>query len=271
MTVKLMLKVQKVRLDDVFAALAHPIRRAIIEQLAEGDCTVGELAAPHDVSLPAISQHLRALEEVGLLKQTQAGRVRRCALKAGPLSAAFSWIVQYRIFWEDMLDDIAVKVERRGTHMATTKAKISGTTGTVRLTRVFKAPRERVFNAFLDPDAMAKWMPPNGYTAHVYKFEPKVGGLYRMSFSSLDKKDTHFFGGKYLEIKPYERLHYTDKFESDDPLMQGEIKVTVTFRDVPGGTEVKIVQEGLPKTIPVESAMQGWNQSLENLARLVEG
>jgi len=118
---------------------------------------------------------------------------------------------------------------------------------------------------------MAKWMPPNGYTAHVYKFEPKVGGLYRMSFSSLDKKDTHFFGGKYLEIKPYERLHYTDKFESDDPLMQGEIKVTVTFRDVPGGTEVKIVQEGLPKTIPVESAMQGWNQSLENLARLVEG
>src|SRR5439155_9040235 len=96
MTVKLMLKVQKVRLDDVFAALAHPIRRAIIEQLAEGDCTVGELAAPHDVSLPAISQHLRALEEVGLLEQTQAGRVRRCALKAGPLSAAFSWIVQYR-------------------------------------------------------------------------------------------------------------------------------------------------------------------------------
>src|SRR5207253_1362137 len=87
-------------------------------------------------------------------------------------------------------------------------------------------------NAFLDPDAMAKWMPPNGYTAHVYKFEPKVGGLYRMSFSSLDKKDTHFFGGKYLEIKPYERLHYTDKFESDDPLMQGEIKVTVTSRNV---------------------------------------
>src|SRR5437879_11839105 len=98
MTVKQMLKVQKVRLDDVFAALASPIRRAIIERLAEGECAVGELAEPHDVSLPAISQHLSALEEVGLLEQTHTGRVRRCALKAGPLSAAFSWIVQYWIF-----------------------------------------------------------------------------------------------------------------------------------------------------------------------------
>jgi len=270
MTVKQMLKDQKVRLDDVFAALAHPIRRAIIERLAEGECTVGELAEPHDVSLPAISQHLRALEEVGLLEQTHTGRVRRCALKAAPLSAAFSWIVQYRIFWEDMLDEIGEKVERRGTIMTETKATTETATGTVRLTRVFKAPRERVFNAFLDPDALAKWMTPNGYTAHVYKFEPKVGGTYRMSFSSLDKKDTHFFGGKYLEIKPYERLHYTDKFETEDPAMKGEIKVTVTFKDVPGGTEVRIVQEGVPKKIPLEGAVLGWTQSLENLARLVE-
>jgi uncharacterized protein YndB with AHSA1/START domain len=263
-----MLKVLKVGLDDVFAALAHPIRRAIIERLAEGECTVGELAEPHDVSLPAISQHLRALEEVGLLEQTHTGRVRRCALKAAPLSAAFSWIVQYRIFWEDMLDDIGKKVERRGRTMTETKTRT--TTGTVRLSRIFKAPRERVFNAFLDADAMAKWLPPNGYTAHVYKLEPKVGGNYRMSFSSLDKKDTHFFGGKFLEIKPNERLRYTDKFESDDPEMQGEITVTVTFKDVPGGTEVRIVQEGLPKVIPIDGAMQGWSQSLENLARLVE-
>jgi uncharacterized protein YndB with AHSA1/START domain len=265
-----MLKVLKVGLDDVFAALAHPIRRAIIERLAEGECTVGELAEPHDVSLPAISQHLRALEEVGLLEQTHTGRVRRCALKAAPLSAAFSWIVQYRIFWEDMLDDIGKKVERRGRTMTETKTKTRTTTGTVRLSRIFKAPRERVFNAFLDADAMAKWLPPNGYTAHVYKLEPKVGGNYRMSFSSLDKKDTHFFGGKFLEIKPNERLRYTDKFESDDPEMQGEITVTVTFKDVPGGTEVRIVQEGLPKVIPIDGAMQGWSQSLENLARLVE-
>lgn len=264
-----MLKLQKVRLDDVFAALAHPIRRAIIERLAEGECTVGELATPHNVSPPAISQHLRALEEVGLLEQTPTGRMRRCALKAAPLSAAFSWIVRYRILWEDMLDDIGEKVEG-GTTMTETKVKGKKTAGTVRLTRIFKAPRERVFNAFLDPDALAKWIPPNGYTAHVYEFEPKVGGTHRMSFSSLDKTDTHFFGGTYLEIKPNERLRYTDTFETDDPEMQGEMRVTVTFRDVPGGTEVRIAQEGLPRVIPIEGAMQGWIQSLENLARLVE-
>src|SRR5205809_7603290 len=166
-----------------------------------------------------------------------------------------------------MLNDIAEKVEGRGTTMTTTKTKTKTTTktttGTARLIRVFKAPRERVFNAFLDPDAFAKWIPPNGYTAHVCKFEPKVRGTYRMSFSSLDKKDTHFFGGKFLEIKPYERLRYTAKFESNDPAMKGEIKVTVTFKDVPGGTEVRIVQEGVPKKILLEGGVVGWTQSLD--------
>lgn len=106
-----MLKARTVDLDAVFAALAHPIRRAIVARLAEGDCTVKDLAAPHDVSLPAISQHLRVLEDAGLLEQTPEGRVRRCALKAAPLSAAFSWIVQYRLFWEDTLDRIAERLE----------------------------------------------------------------------------------------------------------------------------------------------------------------
>lgn len=112
-TVKQMLKRQEVRLDDVFAALAHPIRRAIVERLAQGECTVSELAEPHDVSLPAISQHLRVLEDAGLLEQTPDGRVRRCALKPAPLSAAFAWIVQYRVFWEDALDALAKHVEKR--------------------------------------------------------------------------------------------------------------------------------------------------------------
>ncbi len=107
-----MLQVQRVELDGVFAALAHPIRRAIIERLAEGDCSVGELAGPHQVSLPAISQHLRVLEDAGLLEQTPEGRVRRCALKVAPLSAAFGWIVQYRLFWEDRLNEVARKAER---------------------------------------------------------------------------------------------------------------------------------------------------------------
>lgn len=99
------------RLDDVFSALAHPTRRAIVERLASGPCTVAQLAAPHDVSRPAISQHLRVLEAAGLLEQTKEGRLRRCFLQATPLSAAFSWIVQYRIFWEDTLDAIQARVE----------------------------------------------------------------------------------------------------------------------------------------------------------------
>ena len=106
-----MVKRRAVDLDAVFAALAHPTRRAIVERLAQGDCAVKELAAPHDVSLPAISQHLRVLEEAGLLVQTPEGRVRRCALDAAPLSAAFSWLVQYRLFWQDALDALARHVE----------------------------------------------------------------------------------------------------------------------------------------------------------------
>lgn len=100
-------------LDAVFAALAHPIRRSIVERLAEGDCTVGDLAEPHDVSMPAISRHLRVLEDAGLLEQTPDGRVRRCALDARPLSAAFGWLVQYRLFWEDTLDAMARHLERK--------------------------------------------------------------------------------------------------------------------------------------------------------------
>jgi DNA-binding transcriptional ArsR family regulator len=106
-----MVKERRVDLDAVFAALAHPIRRAIVARLAEGECTVGDLAAPHDVSMPAISKHLRVLEDAGLLEQTPEGRVRRCALKARPLSAAFGWIVQYRLFWEDTLDALAKHLE----------------------------------------------------------------------------------------------------------------------------------------------------------------
>jgi DNA-binding transcriptional ArsR family regulator len=107
-----MAKQSRVDLDSVFSALAHPIRRAILERLSESDCSVGDLAEPHGVSLPAISRHLRVLEEAGLLEQTPDGRIRRCALKAKPLSAAFSWIVQYRLFWEDALDALAKHVER---------------------------------------------------------------------------------------------------------------------------------------------------------------
>lgn len=142
------------------------------------------------------------------------------------------------------------------------------TTNTVRLHRVFTAKPEKVYRAFIDPDAMARWMPPNGFTGKVHEFDPSVGGTYRMSFMNFTTGSVITFGGKFLELIPHERLHYTDVF--DDPNLPGEIQVIVTLKAVSVGTEIKIVQENLPDAIPLEACYLGWQQSLRNLARLVE-
>lgn len=139
---------------------------------------------------------------------------------------------------------------------------------TIRLHRVLATNPEKVYRAFIEPDAMAKWLPPNGFTCAVHHMESKVGGSYRMSFRNFTTGNAHTFGGKYIELVPNERLRYTDKF--DDPNLPGEIQVTVTLRKVSVGTEVHIVQEGLPDVIPVESCYLGWQESLRNLAKLVE-
>lgn len=143
-------------------------------------------------------------------------------------------------------------------------------TGTLRISRVIRAPRERVYNAFVDAEQFTKWLPPGGYTGKVYQWDARVGGTYRMSFSSIDKKETHFFGGRYIELKPFERIQFKEAFETDNPEMKGEMTFTVTLKEVPGGTEVTVVQEGIPRLVPVEEAQRGWGQSFENLARLVE-
>jgi len=151
----------------------------------------------------------------------------------------------------------------------TTKPELT----TLRLTRVIKAPAERIYKAFLDPDAMAKWLPPHGFTGHVHQIDARVGGTYRMSFSTINRSWTHSFGGKYLELKPYEKIVHTDKFEGDVPGFPPghEMTVTITFKPVKGGTEVNIVQEGLPKGSPAtDGAPEGWKQSLDNLQRLCE-
>ena len=139
---------------------------------------------------------------------------------------------------------------------------------TVKLHRFFHAPPERVYRAFLDPDAMAKWLPPNGFTCTVHQFDAKVGGGFKMSFRNFTTGASHSFGGKYLELVPGERLRYTDKF--DDPNLPGEMQVTVALKAVVVGTEVNITQEGVPDIIPVEACYLGWQESLRNLARLVE-
>ena len=139
---------------------------------------------------------------------------------------------------------------------------------TVRLHRILVTKPEKVYRAFLEPDAIAKWLPPNGFTCTVHHMEPKSGGSFRMSFRNFTTGQRHSFGGQYLELVPNERLRYTDKFE--DPNLPGEILVTVTLKSVSVGTEVNIVQEGLPEVLPVEACYLGWQESLLNLAKLVE-
>jgi uncharacterized protein YndB with AHSA1/START domain len=152
----------------------------------------------------------------------------------------------------------------------TTKTEIGTGTGSVRVSRVIKAPPERVFNAFLDAEALGKFLPPAGYTGRFDRADGRLGGKFHGSFTSLDKKDHHEFGGTYVELKPFERIVHTDKFDTDHPDLQGEMRITITFKKVPDGTEVTVLHEGIPKAIPVESAQIGWTSSLENLANLVE-
>ena len=141
-------------------------------------------------------------------------------------------------------------------------------TGTVRLHRVLRTKPERVYRAFLDPDAMAKWLPPYGFTGKVHSIEPRVGGKYRMSFTNFSTGQAHSFGGEYHELVPNERLHYVDRF--DDPNLPGEMRITVTLRAVSCGTDVSILQEGIPEVIPAEMCYLGWQESLAQLATLVE-
>lgn len=139
---------------------------------------------------------------------------------------------------------------------------------TVRLHRVLRGKPERVYRAFLDADAMAKWLPPNGFTGKVHHLEARVGGTYKMSFTNFSTGQSHSFGGKYLELVPDEKIRYTDRF--DDPNLPGEMLTTIELRPVSVGVELNVTQEGLPDVIPLEACYLGWQESLELLARLVE-
>jgi len=142
------------------------------------------------------------------------------------------------------------------------------TTGTVKLHRVLRATPERIYRAFLDADAMAKWLPPHGFTGRVHHIEAKVGGTYKMSFTNFSTGGSHSFGGKYLELVPNERICHTDRF--DDPNLPGEMRTTISLKQVSCGTELNVVQEGIPEVIPTEACYLGWQESLVLLAQLVE-
>jgi uncharacterized protein YndB with AHSA1/START domain len=141
-------------------------------------------------------------------------------------------------------------------------------TNTIRLHRVLQATPERIYRAFLDADALVKWMAPNGFTGKIHHLDAKVGGTYKMSFTNFTTGKSHFFGGSYLELKPNERIRHTDKF--DDPNLPGEMQVTIALKEVSCGTELNITQEGVPAVIPAEACYLGWQESLTLLAKLVE-
>ena len=141
-------------------------------------------------------------------------------------------------------------------------------THTIRLHRVLRATPERIYRAFLDADALVKWLPPHGFTGKIHHMDATVGGTYKMSFTNFTSGKSHTFGGTYLEMVPHERLRYTDKF--DDPNLPGEMQTTITLQQVSVGTEVRIVQEGVPSVIPAEACYLGWQESLTLLAQLVE-
>jgi uncharacterized protein YndB with AHSA1/START domain len=141
-------------------------------------------------------------------------------------------------------------------------------TNTIKLHRVLTASPEKVYRAFLDGDAMAKWLPPNGFTGKVHHIDAQVGGTYKMSFTNFSSGKSHSFGGTFLELTPHQLIRYTDKF--DDPNMPGEIQTTITLKQVSVGTEINVLQEGVPGAIPAEACYLGWQQSLVLLAKLVE-
>jgi uncharacterized protein YndB with AHSA1/START domain len=153
--------------------------------------------------------------------------------------------------------------------MAKAKSAISAaTTGTVHLHRVLATKPEKIYWAFLDADAVARWLPPNGFTCHVHHMDAKIGGTFKMSFTNFTTGKRHGFGGEFIELVPNERIRYTDRF--DDPNLPGDLQVTVTMKKVSVGTEIHIEQTGIPSVIPVEACYLGWQQSLAHLAMLVE-
>lgn len=142
------------------------------------------------------------------------------------------------------------------------------TTGTVRLHRVLRCPPQRLYRAFLDPQAKAKWLPPQGFTCTVHHMDARVGGTYKMSFTNFSTGNSHAFGGEFRELVPHRQIVYTDRF--DDPNLPGEMRTSISLREVSCGTELTVVQEGLPEMIPVEMCYLGWQESLQQLAQLVE-
>jgi uncharacterized protein YndB with AHSA1/START domain len=215
------------------------------------------------------SSFTKAMREQSRSSRRTPGSTARVRLGCPKSAHRHQWIPAFAgmtVVWTCRFPAPSIVVESEGLPLL--RILITMATNTVRLHRVLRAAPERVYRAFLDADAMAKWLPPYGFTCKVHQMDARVGGTFKMSFSNFSTGNGHSFGGKYRELVPHERIRYSDKF--DDPNMPGEMETTVVLRAVSCGTELSITQEGIPEVIPAEMCYLGWQESLAQLATLVE-
>ena len=255
------------RLGDTFLALADPTRRAILARLARGEASVGELAKPFPVSLPAISRHLRVLERARLIERRVDAQWRRCRLRPQPLLEASRFLDRYRHFWEESLDNLAALVERAPPAPPTRRTRrppMKSDAPEVRITRTIRAPRQKVFEAFVRPDLFRSWFGPRGHTVTEASLDPRVGGRYRISLRPKSG-ETFTVGGTYREVKAPERLVFTWMWDTAPMNAIGETLVTVTLAEHGGDTELTLVHTGFPAAAARDAHTQGWGSSLSKL------
>jgi uncharacterized protein YndB with AHSA1/START domain/DNA-binding transcriptional ArsR family regulator len=255
------------RLDDVFAALSDPIRRAIIAQLAGGACSVSRLGASFAVSAPAISKHLAVLERSGLIVRWKVGRVHFCRLVADPLARAGAWIQQHQVFWERQFDALAGYLDRGGSHVqsATAEPERIG----IKLQRTFRASPERVFRAWTQPTALREWWCPPGWVAGKINFDLRVGGTYSIAMSRAGSAGSGVsVRGQFLEVRPPERLVYTWRWEGAFAEMP-ETLVTLELRGSDHETLLTLHHDNFADPGLRQQHRSGWMAACDRLDRLV--
>jgi uncharacterized protein YndB with AHSA1/START domain len=261
---------QGVKTTEIFAGKFKRIASQYAPLSKEGRATMQQqVDYTYSLFVQAVATH-RGVSVDTVLQDMADGQIflGQQAIDAGLVDGASTLDALIASLNNSRATGAVVSTRRAGVAAQTNQGKPTMTTGTVKLQRVLRAPPERVYRAFLEADALAKWLPPYGFTCKVHHLEPTVGGSFRMSFSNFGSGSSHAFGGDYLELVPDARIRYTDKFE--DPNLPGEMQVTVDLRRVLCGTEIHIMQEGIPQAIPTEMCYLGWQESLAQLANLVE-